>query len=155
VPGGELTVGGTVLVRHLNQTGELMSMPDPKGEAEVQLGSFRTRIPVSDLQPMSKRKAERVGQPRSLNVSALRSAPSVQLEVRGWRVEQVLPELDQYLDHAYLAGLPFVRIVHGKGTGALRQAVREFLRNHPLVESYQSADAQEGGEGVTVATLAD
>ena len=153
--GGALAVGGTVLVRNLNQVGQLAGLPDGKGEAEVLLGSFRVRVPTSQLQPMSKRETDRVLPGRTLNATALHSAPSAQLEVRGWRVEEVLPKLDQYIDQAYLAGLPYVRIVHGKGTGALRQAVREYLRNHPLVESYQSASAQEGGEGVTVVTLAE
>ena len=153
--GGPLSVGGNVLVRNLSQIGVLVGLPDERGEAEVQLGSFRVRVPVSQLQAVSRRETERVRQTSTSNISAYRSAPSVQLDMRGWRVEQVLPKLDQYIDQAYLAGLPYVRIVHGKGTGALRQAVRDFLRNHPLVESYQSAEAQEGGEGVTVAVLAD
>ena len=63
------------------------------------------------------------------------------------------PELDKYLDEAYLSGLPFVRVIHGKGTGVLRQVVREQLATHPLVRSFQSAPPNEGGEGVTVAVL--
>ena len=65
----------------------------------------------------------------------------------------MLGELDRYLDTAYLAGLPFVRIIHGKGTGALRQAVRDELRSHPLVSEFRTGENNEGGEGVTVAKL--
>ncbi len=61
--------------------------------------------------------------------------------------------LDRYLDTAYLASLPFVRLIHGKGTGALRQAVRDELRGHPLVSEFRAGDPAEGGEGVTVARL--
>jgi DNA mismatch repair protein MutS2 len=78
---------------------------------------------------------------------------AMQLDMRGWRAEQVGPELDRYLDDAFLAGLPFVRLVHGKGSGVLRQVVRDFLAGHPLVRSYETAEAREGGEGVTVVSL--
>ncbi|HIP95743.1 MAG TPA: hypothetical protein EYH32_00825, partial [Anaerolineae bacterium] len=69
------------------------------------------------------------------------------------RVEEAIPHLDKHLDDAYLAGLPSVRIIHGKGTGALRRAVREQLEEHPLVASYHPGDQHEGGDGVTVAEL--
>jgi DNA mismatch repair protein MutS2 len=63
-------------------------------------------------------------------------------------------EFESYIDDAFRAGLPFVRIIHGKGTGALRQAVREALRGHPLVKKFDSAPPEQGGEGVTIAVLA-
>jgi DNA mismatch repair protein MutS2 len=78
----------------------------------------------------------------------------VELDLRGQRVEEALLEVDKYLDDAFLTGLPFVRIVHGKGTGTLRQAVRQQLHKHPLVNSYRSGEQGEGGSGVTVAYLA-
>jgi len=69
------------------------------------------------------------------------------LDIRGWRVEDALEELETYLNDAALSGMSSVRIVHGKGTGALRAAVREHLAHHPLVKSYVSASPQEGGDG--------
>jgi DNA mismatch repair protein MutS2 len=83
------------------------------------------------------------------------SAPEVELDLRGQRVEEILPRLDKYLDDAFLAGMPFVRIVHGKGTGALRQAVRDQLRDHALVKSYRPGAQGEGGSGVTVVYLSE
>ena len=80
-------------------------------------------------------------------------SPGMELDLRGLTVDDMLIELDRYLDTAYLAGLPFVRIIHGKGTGALRQAVREELRGHPLVGEFRAGENSEGGEGVTVAKL--
>jgi DNA mismatch repair protein MutS2 len=77
----------------------------------------------------------------------------MELDLRGRRVEEALDELEHYLDAAYLAGLPFVRIIHGKGTGKLRQAVREKLGDHPHVRSFEGGGDKEGGEGVTVAKL--
>jgi DNA mismatch repair protein MutS2 len=75
------------------------------------------------------------------------------LDMRGWRVEEALEELETYLNDAAMSGMRSVRIVHGKGTGALRAAVRERLAHHPLVKSYTSASPQEGGDGVTVVNL--
>jgi DNA mismatch repair protein MutS2 len=79
----------------------------------------------------------------------------MELDLRGLTVEEVLPRLDKYLDEAFLAGLPFVRIIHGKGTGTLRQAVRNELQGHPLVKSHRLGEKGEGGSGVTVAYLAE
>jgi DNA mismatch repair protein MutS2 len=79
--------------------------------------------------------------------------PNVELHLRGQRVEDVLPQLSSYLNEAYLAALPFVRIVHGKGTGTLRQVVRQTLAEHPLVASFRPGELNEGGEGVTIAKL--
>ena len=75
----------------------------------------------------------------------------MELDLRGMRVEETLAMLDDYIDSAYLAELPWVRIIHGKGTGALRQVVRDFLRNHPVVSKFSSGEQGEGGDGVTVA----
>jgi dsDNA-specific endonuclease/ATPase MutS2 len=81
-------------------------------------------------------------------------SPGVELDLRGQRSEEALDSLERYLDSAYLAGLPWVRIIHGKGTGKLRQAVREALSQSPHVKSFESGGDKEGGEGVTVANLA-
>jgi DNA mismatch repair protein MutS2 len=77
----------------------------------------------------------------------------MQLDLRGKRVEEVLEMVDHYIHDAYMVGMPFVRLLHGKGTGALRQAIREQLARHPLVRSFASAAANDGGEGITVVTL--
>ncbi len=78
----------------------------------------------------------------------------MELDLRGQRVEDALDALDRYLESAYLAGLPFVRIIHGKGTGRLRQVIRESLGKSTHVKSWSPGEDKEGGEGVTVAKLA-
>ena len=78
---------------------------------------------------------------------------STQLDMRGWRVEDALEELETYLNDAVMSGMSSVRIVHGKGTGALRAAVRQQLAHHPLVKSFALASPQEGGDGVTIVKL--
>jgi DNA mismatch repair protein MutS2 len=80
-------------------------------------------------------------------------SPGTSIDLRGSTVDETLRRLDLYLDQAMRAGLPRARIIHGKGTGALRRAVREFLADHPLVSDYQPADPREGGEGVTIARI--
>jgi DNA mismatch repair protein MutS2 len=81
-------------------------------------------------------------------------APSTEFDMRGWRVDEVIHELERYINDAYMSNLPYVRIIHGKGTGALRQVVREELATNPLVSTFRPAESREGGEGVTVAQLA-
>ncbi len=78
---------------------------------------------------------------------------SHELHLRGLRVEEALEKVDKYLDSAYLAGLPNVNLIHGKGTGALRDALRQYLTQHPFVGSYRAGGYYEGGTGVTVVTF--
>jgi len=78
-----------------------------------------------------------------------------ELRLRRLTIDQALPKLDRYLNSVFMAGLPSVRIVHGKGTGVLRQAVHEVLAEHPLVQSFRYGDWDEGGAGVTIVELAN
>ena len=83
-----------------------------------------------------------------------RATPANEVYLRQLTVDEALLKLDQYLHDAFMAGLYQVRVVHGKGTGTLRQAVREELAKHPLVQSYRPGEYGEGGEGVTIVELA-
>jgi DNA mismatch repair protein MutS2 len=141
--------GATVSVLSLGQQGTVVSVSG--GEAEVQLGQFKMRIPTDDLQVLSRseRKAE-----RAVEYQPMREAPPMEIDVRGWRADEAQREIDQYLHDNYMHGQGTVRIVHGKGTGALRKAIRQQLGGHPLVKSFQSEEAKAGGEGVTVVKLA-
>jgi len=78
-----------------------------------------------------------------------------EIHLRRLTIDEALIRLDRYLNDAFLAGLPTVRVIHGKGTGALRQAVREELRNHPLVKSFRPAEFEQGGDGATIVELAN
>jgi len=153
---GALAVGDTVYVRSMGQRGELLSAPDAKGEAEVQVGSLKLRVNVGDLDRLSKRQARSNETPPRIETPTRspEEAPELQLDLRGWRVEDALEEVEAYLDNAALAGLSFVRLLHGKGTGALRQAIRQQLTRNPLVKSFASAAPNDGGDGVTIVTLA-
>ncbi|HEY6285611.1 MAG TPA: Smr/MutS family protein, partial [Ktedonobacteraceae bacterium] len=129
-----------------------------RGEAEVQMGALRLRVGVDNIERLSKRQASTQERPQAQPAVVLpryEDLPEVatQLDVRGWRVEQALEELDTYLNDAVMLGMSSVRIVHGKGTGALRAAIREHLAHHPLVKSFTSPPPQEGGDGVTIVNL--
>jgi DNA mismatch repair protein MutS2 len=159
-PPRPLQPGDTVQVRSVGLTGEIIAIDEDEGAAEVQVGGFRMR---ADLRELTRQKAGD-GKPNTRQQRVIEQArvsipdvPDVSFEIdmRGWRAAEVADRLDRYLNDAYLAGLPMVRIIHGKGTGALRQVVRDILKSHKLVESYGSGVAGEGGEGVTVARLAE
>jgi DNA mismatch repair protein MutS2 len=152
---GPLQIGDTVRVRTMNSRGELLTLPDARGDVEVQLGPLKMRVRAREVERLSRRQARAESSTSVITLPALQpvATPDLQLDLRGQRVEEVLPLVDRYLNDAYLAGMPFVRILHGKGTGALRQAIREQLAHHALVRSYAPAEAKEGGEGITVVTL--
>ncbi|MBI4758692.1 MAG: endonuclease MutS2 [Chloroflexi bacterium] len=147
--------GDAVLVKSLGQVGRVLAIGGEPEEADVQLGTFKLKTAVSDLEPTEQPAVgERIPTPAPATREAP-VAPPPDLDLRGWRAEEIALALDRHLNDAYLAGLPYVRIIHGKGTGALRQAVRELLGNHPLVKSFQDAEPRQGGEGVTVVVLSE
>ena len=156
---GRPEVGDVVRVASLGQVGELLSLSADGSQAEVLAGSLRLRVGVDDLQRVTRRESgpERLEDEPARSVVVMRSADrariSQQLDMRGWRVEDALPELESYLNDAVMSGLSWVRIIHGRGTGALRAAVREHLAGHPLVQSSAPAPASEGGDGVTIVRL--
>jgi DNA mismatch repair protein MutS2 len=153
-PVGELQVGDAVLVRSVNQKGSVLKLPDENGDVEVQVGILRLSVPVSDL---SRTRESLVivnrAAPDTVRVSAQPVSP--ELHLRGMRVDAALYELERYLDRAAVARLEKVRIVHGKGTGAVRAAVHDRLGEHPLVRSFRLADPSEGDAGATVVELGE
>jgi DNA mismatch repair protein MutS2 len=143
-------IGDRVWIPSLNQRGEVVGLNND--EAEVQLGNMRLKLRAVQLEKETK-ETKPVVSGRDVQVSSVGDYVPSELHLRGMRAEEALVALEKYLDDAYLAQLPRVRIVHGKGTGALRSAVREMLQHHPLVASFRAGDRHEGEEGVTVAEL--
>jgi DNA mismatch repair protein MutS2 len=145
-----IAVGSPVLVDGVSEAGTLLAIDD-KGMADVAAGPLRLRVPLSSL-----RQAPAPDEPiRATRPSVSGSATSVplQLDLRGARAEEALAVLDRYLNDAAVAGIDRLRIVHGKGTGALRTAVREMLSSHPLVREVATAGQSEGGDGATIVLL--
>lgn len=143
-----LEVGDTVRVKSLNTKGEILSLD--KKEAELAVGRLHMRASLSDLELLDEGKSEAEQEPEPISVNVTQS-PGMELDIRGARVEEALSRLDSYLESAYLSSLPFVRIIHGKGTGRLREAVRRALDKHRYVRSWDEGKDGEGGAGVTVA----
>jgi DNA mismatch repair protein MutS2 len=146
-----LCVGDIVWVEGLQASGEVIELDGD--EAEVQVGRFRVRARLEELERRVSGDEPPPVREGVLALDVQHPSPGIELNLRGLRVEEAILRLDKYLDDAYLARLPLVRIIHGRGTGALRRAVREQLEGHPLVASYRPGDQHEGGDGVTVAEL--
>ncbi len=151
--GAEVIVvpGARVWLRGIGIPGEALSDPDERGEFDVQLGALRTRVRLEQVQSTGEPPAE--NERGRLRVPAAPWSPS-EIEIRGQRIDEAVPHVEQFLDGAARSGHGRVRVIHGRGTGTLRRAVRELLDRHPLVTGYATAEPKEGGEGVTVATLA-
>jgi len=146
--------GDRVRVVTLGMDGALLE--DPRdGVAPVQIGAMRATLPVESLRPAKDAVASVPAASRQKSQSseiqmrkALHISPEVTL--RAMRVDEAAPLLDRYMDDAYAAGLKQARIIHGRGTGALRKFVADYLREHPAVESFRLGEEGEGGDGATV-----
>ncbi len=150
-PVHDLKPGDAVLVRSLRQKGSVIAPPDQHGSVRVQVGILQIHASVTDLE---RTREDLVTLTRFVPARPLLHTPMpAELHLRGLRVEAALYELDKYLDQAALAGHAQVRIVHGKGTGAVRTAVHDRLREHPLVKSFRLGEEGEGDSGVTVVEL--
>jgi DNA mismatch repair protein MutS2 len=157
-----LSLGERVTVSTLNAEGIVTALGE--SDAEVQIGSLRVRARLADLMRKGreeeiteeKKKEERPPVAEGGGRAAVSStkSPGIELNLRGKLVEEGLDELERYLERAYSSGLLFVRIVHGKGTGKLREAVRSALKSSPYVVSFEEPKENEGGAGVTVAKIA-
>jgi DNA mismatch repair protein MutS2 len=150
----QVRLGEQVRLQRLDTEGEVTALDAE--EAEVQIGRLRVRARLDELGPPRAASPELPALRPTRSVSTVRlraEAPPAELHLRGKTVEEALLELERRLDAAYSAGMPFLRIVHGKGTGRLREAVREMLRGHPYVATVEPGGQREGGEGVTVVHL--
>ncbi len=145
-----LQVGDEVFVKTLKVKGEIAEIS--KKEAVVAVGRLHMRAQLDDLE-FKSRPVE--VEPESVSILPTAPSPGIELDLRGLRVEDGLKALEKHLDEAFLARLPWVRIIHGKGTGRLREAVRKSLRKNSHVNSWEEGKDGEGGAGVTVAKLVE
>jgi DNA mismatch repair protein MutS2 len=153
--------GDVVFVQSLSSEGEVLGAPDSSGQVDVQVGAFKMRVPVSNLSlrrtasaASAAREAASAAVARSYSTPSMPTeTPRLEYDYRGWRAEEAIEDLDRRLNDAALVGMPFIRVIHGKGTGALRQAMREYLRKQPIVKEIEPAPVEQGGEGVTIVKL--
>ena len=147
----EIKVGDRVYIRGIDRPVEVVASPNQASQVEVLLGSIRATIPVYQLARLAG-GPQPSAEPRVVISRPSRRSTSLEIDLRGQRVDEAVENVEGWLNDAVLDGMSPVRIIHGKGTGALRRAVRELLDGHPLVESAASGDGP-GGDGVTVVEL--
>jgi DNA mismatch repair protein MutS2 len=145
-----LTLGTAVVAEHLGLRGELVALAG--ATATVHAGSITVRVPVHALRPAGAPAAARTAGPGRTRVPE-KTGIAPELHLIGRTTDEARDLVERYLDDAFVAGLPSVRLVHGKGTGALRKTVRGLLQVHPLVDSFREGEPGEGGAGATVAAL--
>ncbi|MPZ50337.1 MAG: hypothetical protein GEU75_13735 [Dehalococcoidia bacterium] len=145
IPGAEIWVQGIPVAA------EALSAPDYRGEIDISFGGLRARVGIGQVVRVA-RQPYRV--PEQVRLPQAPIGVAEQIEVRGQTLDEALPKVEKFLDDGFRAGVPRLRVVHGKGTGKMRQAVRDLLSKHPLVKGFGFAMAAEGGEGVTVVEMA-
>ena len=151
----EFTEGTPVYVVSMDVEGELLGTPDSSGNVEVRIGSFKSKLNIRDMEILKTKKEVQKQQASSNRASRIRLSKSAgispEINLLGMTGDEGKAALEKYLDDACLSGLARVRIVHGKGTGALRSGIRSYLDSHPNISSHRLGVAGEGGDGVTIA----
>ena len=154
----DLHLGDSVRVLSMNLKGTVSTLPDAKGNLFVQMGILRSQVNIKDLEKIADSEAA-TPYKRQTGSGKIRMSKSasvgIEINLLGKTTDEAIAELDKYLDDAYLSHMPSVRIVHGKGTGALRKAVHNYLRRQKHVESYRLGEFGEGDAGVTIVTFKD
>ena len=151
-----IKIGEKLTVKELHQTVELLALPDKNGKVQVKMGNLATKLPKDKLAPYNKNfdNSGKYYKPNTTQTFNLKKhTVSARLDLRGYRVEDALNNLEMYLDEVSLASLNEVIIIHGHGTGALKQAVRDYLAQTPYVESFRPGNDSEGGDGVCVVKI--
>ncbi|MFP5500905.1 MAG: endonuclease MutS2, partial [Candidatus Sericytochromatia bacterium] len=149
----ELTIGKTVFLPRLGQNGKVVTLPDADGNMAVQVGILKVTVNRRDLKLKSGAELVEKAEParKRTGTIVLPTAPTgMSCDLRGLQAHEAIAEADQYLDRAYGASLKRVTLIHGAGTGALRNALRAWLRENAVVKSFHPGGPSEGGDGVTV-----
>lgn len=149
----DIKLGESVRIISIDKFGEVETIPDEKGDLNIQVGIMSVRSNIKDIERSeSKEEVKAEKKTRSINKAKSKNISS-EINLIGRTVDEAIILLDKYLDDAYLARLKEVRIIHGKGTGTLRDAIRKYLQNSKHVIEYREADYTEGGSGATVAVI--
>ncbi len=151
----ELEVGDRVKLLTLDQNGEVLTLPDDKGDLTVKVGIMKVSVNIADLMLINdgtqKKKTKNRGYANMYRMKAQNISMSV--NVQGQNLEDALMNVDKYIDDAYMAGLKEVTVIHGNGTGVLKEGLRRSFKSHKLVASYRKGAYNEGGDGVTIVKL--
>ncbi len=150
-PPKKLRLGQTLLITTLDQKGQVLSTPDDDGNVMMQVGIMKVNVHISNLRETDENIREEVKSNKKVNLRT--AAVSSELDLRGQNSEEAVLETDMYLDNAFLAGLNEVTIIHGKGTGTLRNSIHQLLRRHSHVKTFRLGKFGEGESGVTVVEI--
>ena len=148
----KLKAGDTVLITGIDKKGVVITPADSSGNVEVQAGIIKTRVHQSELQLLGE-KMQQMSYQTKTNIDRARVTVKSEFDMRGQNVEEGLLDLDRFIDNAQIAGLSLVSIIHGKGTGVLRTAVQQHLKNNKAIKSYRLGKYGEGETGVTIVEL--
>lgn len=152
-PVKEVRLGETVYISSLGQKGQVLTLPDDNGEITVQVGIMKVAVKLSDIRRVDEGDNAATALMSAKKPSPRMTSVSPEIDLRGQTVDEALLNVDKYLDDAFLAGLKQVTIIHGKGTGALREGIHQYLRRHPHVSSFRLGKYGEGESGVTIVEL--
>lgn len=153
-----LKKGDRVFVHSMNQSGTVTSEPNSKGEVGINIGIINMKTNIKDLSidnnytPPKEEKIKPKKFATNIRNNKTRNT-SMEIDLRGLYLEEAIEKVDKFIDDAYIAGIDIINIIHGKGTGALRTGIHEFLRRHSKIKSYRLGEFGEGDAGVTVAQL--
>ena len=152
----KVKVGDKVMIMDLNQEVTILTMPDKNKNVQIQMGLMKTKIKQNKLAVLNKNLIKREAKAKGVyktNFAIERRSLSQTLDLRGYRVEEALDEVEAYLDKASLVNLSPVYIIHGHGTGALKQVIRDYLLTSPYVAKFRPGENAEGGDGVSVVDI--
>ena len=148
----EATVDASVFIPHLNTEGKIIHLPDKHDMVRVQANGVTLKLKLSELS-LTHQLQEDSKPKKQSGSNQVERLQDIQIDLRGKRVEEALEDIEKFLDGAILSGLGLVNILHGKGTGALMEAIHEYLKNQSFIKDYKFADEDQGGTGITVVEL--
>ena len=152
----DIRLGMTVLILSLGELGEVVNLPNSNGDFSVQVGIIKVKTNLKDVEPANDAKPEREGQKVLSARSGVQSKSvniKTELDLRGMLAHDAIMETDKFIDDAVLSSLKQISVIHGKGTGALRSAIHEYLKSNKLVKTYRLGNFGEGDTGVTIIEL--
>ena len=152
----DIKIGAKAIIKELDQDVIIQSLPDAKGNLQVLVGQLKSTINIRKLAKNLKLQKDKIKKKliiSSSKTAVQRTNMSPRLDLRGYRIDEALQELDLFLDKASMVNLPFVEIIHGHGTGQLRTAIRDYLSDCPYAAKYRQGEDSEGGNGVTIVDL--
>ena len=156
VKASDLKIGNRVKVLSLDQNGEIMSLPDDKGNMTVQMGILKATVSIKDIMLIDEVKKQKPS-PKQRNYSSMYQAKamnmSTTINVRGQNLDDAVMNVDKYLDDAFMAGLKEVTVIHGRGEGILRTGLQQMMKRHRHVKAFRKGAYNEGGDGVTIVQL--